>query len=156
VEQEVERALEDREREVEGLLLARLAVLARLTPGRLALGRGGARSGAGRLLVLGRLGRERRPPRLLLARHAGARTYVAAGTAAGTSAKGRPRAEARARASSARAAKLFGVSDCAPSDSAWSGEGCTSIISPSAPTAIAPIDIGCTRYHFPVPWEGSA
>ena len=45
--------------------------------------------------------------------------------------------------------------DCIPSDSAFSGSGCTSTIIPSAPTANAPIDIGFIKYLTPVPWDGS-
>src|ERR1017187_47361 len=47
-------------------------------------------------------------------------------------------------------------SDCAPSESARSGQGCTSIINPSAPTATAARETAAIRLCFPVPCEGSA
>src|SRR5579884_3787643 len=52
------------------------------------------------------------------------------------------------------AAKPSRVSDCGPSESARSGQGCTSTISPSAPTAIAAFDVALTRLRRPVPCEG--
>ena len=47
------------------------------------------------------------------------------------------------------------VSDCGPSESAFSGVGWTSIISPSAPAATAAHDMGGTRRATPVAWDGS-
>src|SRR4051812_9076697 len=44
-------------------------------------------------------------------------------------------------------------SDCAPSLSARSGHGCTSMISPSAPTAIAARDTGAIKLGRPVPCD---
>ena len=52
---------------------------------------------------------------------------------------------------SINALKFSNVSDCAPSDFASSGFGCTSMIRPSAAAARAS---GVTRYHRPVPWLG--
>ena len=47
-------------------------------------------------------------------------------------------------------------SDCGPSESARSGQGCTSMISPSAPTATAARDTAAIRLCLPVPCDGSA
>src|SRR5579884_384328 len=46
--------------------------------------------------------------------------------------------------------------DCAPSESALSGHGCTSIINPSAPIARAARLAGAINSRLPVPCEGSA
>ena len=46
-------------------------------------------------------------------------------------------------------------SDCAPSLMAFSGAGCTSTISPSAPIATPARDKAGTRLRFPVAWLGS-
>src|SRR5882762_5890602 len=53
------------------------------------------------------------------------------------------------------AANRSGLSDCGPSDSASSGLGCTSMISPSAPAATAAMAIASTYSQWPVPWLGS-
>ena len=47
-------------------------------------------------------------------------------------------------------------SDCAPSDSARSGHGCTSMINPSAPTATAARETAAIKLCLPVPCDGSA
>src|SRR6266404_6880404 len=47
-------------------------------------------------------------------------------------------------------------SDCGPSESARSGQGCTSTMIPSAPTAIAARETAPIRLCLPVPCEGSA
>src|SRR5882724_508287 len=47
-------------------------------------------------------------------------------------------------------------SDRGPSERARPGQGCTSIISPSAPAATAALDIGAIKLRIPVPCEGSA
>ena len=52
-------------------------------------------------------------------------------------------------------ANFVGLSDCGPSDSASSGRGCTSMISPSAPHATAALAMGATRSQWPVPCDGS-
>ena len=48
-----------------------------------------------------------------------------------------------------------GFIDCFPSHSAFAGLLCTSIISPSAPTAIAAFASGSTKSRSPVAWDGS-
>src|SRR6266436_10348315 len=48
-----------------------------------------------------------------------------------------------------------GLSDWGPSESASSGLGCTSMMSPSAPHATAPLAMGATRSQCPVPCDGS-
>src|SRR5205823_9200618 len=68
----------------------------------------------------------------------------------------RPIAPATAVTPVMSAAKFSKVRDSNPSDRAWSGLGCTSMSSPSAPAATAASATGATRYHFPVPWDGSA
>ena len=69
-----------------------------------------------------------------------------------------PSDRARDRAGPARPARRTdrATGDWAPSDSAWSGSGCTSIIRPSAPAATAARAIGITFERTPVPWLGSA
>src|SRR5690606_5750714 len=54
-----------------------------------------------------------------------------------------------------RAANSAGVNDWGPSESAFSGQGCTSIISPSAPAANAAQARGKTRSLRPAAWLGS-
>src|SRR5262249_44697858 len=61
---------------------------------------------------------------ILCARHGYATACVTGG---GVGASGRPRACASAAMSFIISWKLAGVSDCAPSESAWSGLGCTSV-----------------------------
>jgi hypothetical protein len=46
--------------------------------------------------------------------------------------------------------------DCGPSDRARSGQGCTSMMRASAPTAIAARETGPMRLCLPVPCDGSA
>ena len=46
--------------------------------------------------------------------------------------------------------------DWGPSDKARSGQGCTSTMIPSAPSAAAALDIGGISVGRPVPCEGSA
>src|SRR6476646_11138895 len=48
------------------------------------------------------------------------------------------------------------LSDCAPSDKDRSGQGCTSIIKPSAPMARAARLAGAISSRLPVPCDGSA
>ncbi len=64
---------------------------------------------------------------------------------------GLPTASATAVILSMSIWKFAGVSDCAPSDSAWSGFGGTSMMIASAPAATEARASGCTRYHLPVP-----
>ena len=47
------------------------------------------------------------------------------------------------------------MSACGPSQSAVSGDGCTSTMMPSAPTAIAALDSGSTRSRRPPECDGS-
>jgi len=54
-----------------------------------------------------------------------------------------------------QAVEAVEIEDCAPSDSAWFGVGCTSTINPCAPAATAASAIGRTSDHFPVACEGS-
>ncbi len=68
----------------------------------------------------------------------------------------RPIAAATALSRAIRALKFSQVSDCAPSDAARSGSGWTSTMIPSAPAASAASASGATRYHLPVPCDGSA
>src|SRR2546430_6685622 len=68
----------------------------------------------------------------------------------------RPTARATCGTASMSARKLSKLSDWNPSESAWSGLGCTSTRRPSAPAATAASAIGATRYHLPVPCDGSA
>src|ERR1019366_5900317 len=67
----------------------------------------------------------------------------------------RPTAGAIIRNCSISSANCCGYSDCAPSDSASSGEGCTSISNASAPAATDAHAIGATLSRNPVPCEGS-
>ena len=53
-------------------------------------------------------------------------------------------------------ANWSGNSDCAPSERALSGLGCTSTMMPSAPAATAARAIGITLSLSPVPCDGSA
>src|SRR5271155_59604 len=68
----------------------------------------------------------------------------------------RPMAGAMMRSSRMSCSNCAGSSDCAPSDSAWSGSLCTSISSPSAPAATAARAIAATLSRRPVPCDGSA
>ena len=67
----------------------------------------------------------------------------------------RPTASAIFRISAITSTNAAGVIDCAPSHNACAGSLCTSIITPSAPTAIAARAIGCTIQLLPVEWLGS-
>src|SRR5207302_8753720 len=66
------------------------------------------------------------------------------------------RVRAGRSSSSINRAKAFRSSDCGPSESARSGQGCTSIMMPSAPAAIAARLIAGITLRRPVPCEGSA
>src|SRR2546422_3819087 len=72
------------------------------------------------------------------------------------SATRRPITSAITRTSRISWANWSGNSVCAPSESACSGLGCTSIMMPSAPAATAARAIGMTLSRSPVPWDGSA
>src|SRR5499433_858105 len=67
----------------------------------------------------------------------------------------RPTASATGLSSRMSCVNFDGLSDCGPSESASSGLGCTSMMSPSAPHATAPLAMGATRSQCPVPWDGS-
>ena len=54
-----------------------------------------------------------------------------------------------------RSANWSSVIDCSPSDSASSGRGWTSTMTPSAPAATPASDIGLISQRLPVAWLGS-
>src|SRR6267143_991553 len=83
------------------------------------------------------------------------RSSLHAPTAAGSATR-RPIASAIIRTSRISCMNWSGYSDCAPSESASSGFGCTSTMMPSAPAATAARAIGITLSRKPVPWDGSA
>src|SRR5262249_12195847 len=68
----------------------------------------------------------------------------------------RPTAGAITRSSPTSWANCSGYRDCAPSESALSGQLWTSISRPSAPAAMAARPMGATLSRRPVPCEGSA
>ena len=65
-------------------------------------------------------------------------------------------AGAMIRSSAMSRSNCVGKIDWAPSLTAWSGSGWTSMIRPSAPAAMAARAIGATLSRRPVPWLGSA
>src|SRR5262245_42227783 len=67
----------------------------------------------------------------------------------------RPTSGAIFPSSCMRSVNIAGYSDCGPSDRAASGSGCTSTMTPSAPTARAALARGPTFSRRPVPWLGS-
>src|SRR5215469_12013930 len=67
----------------------------------------------------------------------------------------RPTAGAIIRNRCINSANCSGNNDCAPSESAWSGSGCTSISNASAPAASDAHAIGATLSRNPVPCDGS-
>ena len=67
----------------------------------------------------------------------------------------RPTAPAMTRTCRIRSSNSRGVSDCCPSESAFSGQGWTSMMSPSAPAAIAARAIAATWARRPMPCDGS-
>src|SRR5262245_44494061 len=67
----------------------------------------------------------------------------------------RPSSGGSSRTACARARRSSLTSACGPSHSAVSGDGCTSTMIPSAPTAIAAFDSGTTRSRRPPACDGS-
>src|SRR5206468_11439517 len=83
-----------------------------------------------------------------VAAHAATPALIAAGMV-------RPAARAKGRNRCITFANASCESDWSPSDSAFSGSGCTSMMSPSAPAAIAAKASGATSSASPPAWLGS-
>src|SRR5205085_8204348 len=82
-------------------------------------------------------------------------THAAAAPSASAAGMVRPAASANGRNARISERKASTDSDWSPSDSASSGAGCTSMMRPSAPAAIAAKASGATRSARPPAWLGS-